>query len=365
MKRVISVALSALVAIFLGVACEWVLLTGSTPYAVASAVAQSRPAPVVHYARPDFQTGVVFARWGTNAYTSTDPNWAIGLSEIQQQTAARWIEVTVNFFQPASTSTQVEVSRITPGVASLAEGIRTAKARGYHVFVVPEITVAQVGWSGLIHFSTPEDTAAWFQHYWQVLKPYLQAASAAGADQFSLGTEYQTLEFAAPALWNQLIEEAHAVFAGALTYDVNFTSLSDPLHAWMLNPDLTYIGVSEYQPLTHYSQWLDPSILPDLWNTEILSGLDQFAARLGKPVVLSEIGYRNSADALYNPWQSFSKSPPDPTEQAAAYNAALTNVIGDPYIAGIYFWGWSIPVFQPNWQPAAKVLRQWYTSPQS
>ncbi len=79
--------------------------------------------------------------------------------------------------------------------------------------------------------------------------------------------------------------------------------------------------------------------------------------------MLSEIGYRNSADALYQPWQWKSSAPPDPDLQAAAYEAALQNIIRDPYIAGAFFWGWSVPAFAPNWLPAAQTLHRWYTLP--
>lgn len=360
-----SIALSALLAISLGVACEWVLLTGSTPQAVASAVAQSLPSPTVQFARPDFQTGVVFPRWGNSAYGALDANYGIGLAEIKQQTAARWLEITIDLYQPANTSTQVGTSKVTPTIASLAEGVRLARARGFHVFVSPEITVGTGGWAGVIHFHTLADTAAWFHNYWHLLQPYMVAAGAAGAEQFALGTEYYTLEYAAPALWNQLIDQARAVFPGMLTYNMNFTSLTNPSQPWMRNPNLSFLGVSEYQPLTRFSQWLDPAVMSELWNTEVRAGLDQFAAQVGKPLVLSEIGYRNSADTGYRPWYSTSNAPPDPQEQAGAYNAALTNVIGDPYIGGIYFWGWSVPKYEPNWLPAAGVMHQWYSSPQS
>jgi hypothetical protein len=54
--------------------------------------------------------------------------------------------------------------------------------------------------------------------------------------------------------------------------------------------------------------------------------------------------------------------PSDPEEQAAAYNAALANALVDPHITGIFFWGWSIPLFEPNYKPAAAVLYKWFTS---
>src|SRR5215472_9601480 len=97
--RLVNGVLIALLIITGGVGIEWLLLTGSTPQSVIAALQQpSRPVPVV-YSRPLFQTRVVFPRWGNNAYTSSDPNHSIGLSDIQKQTAARWIELTVNLYQ--------------------------------------------------------------------------------------------------------------------------------------------------------------------------------------------------------------------------------------------------------------------------
>jgi hypothetical protein len=95
--------------------------------------------------------------------------------------------------------------------------------------------------------------------------------------------------------------------------------------------------------------------------------LDAFSLQLRKPMIISEIGYRNSADTLYNSWLPYSTlSRPDPAEQAAACNAALANVIPDPHIAGIFFWGWDgVDSFKLAGQPAVGVLNHWYTSPQS
>ena len=45
---------------------------------------------------------------------------------------------------------------------------------------------------------------------------------------------------------------------------------------------------------------------------------------------------------------------------------SLVNVIPDPHIAGIFFWGWDgVGGFKLSGQPAANMLRNWYNSPQS
>ena len=325
------------------------------------------PSPEVRPRRPTFQTGMIFPQWGTNAYDTTDTNWQIGLKDIEKQTGAQWIEVPINFYQSSVTSTQVTTTSITPTPAAMAAGISTARAKHFHVFVVPLLSAGgTLTWAGSIQFADPRLLQAWFDSYWQALKPYAIAAAQAGAEQLAIGTEMEKLQYIQPSYWTQLIERVHQVFPGQITYDMNWSSLYNPLPSWMSNPLLATIGVSVYIPLTDTQQRLDPAVLPSLWRANIEKLLDTLALKIGHPVIISEIGYRNSAYALYRPWQRDAiaqAEPPDTQEQAAAYDAALQDVLTDPNITGIYFWAWSVPLFQPNWKPAAKVLFKWYTSP--
>jgi len=355
--------MTTLLLIALGVSFEWLMLTNSSPQSVIAAIRGPLPPPVIHYQRPTFQMGVVFPQWGADAYSASNHNYAFGLGEIQQQTAARWVEIPVNLDQTTPNSTQVGAVSYTPTPQSVYDGIRTAHKMGYRVFVVPLLSVGKNIWSGYVHLSSAAETQAWFESYWRAYAPYIAAAQRAGADQLAIGTEFTMLEQAPPSLWNTLIARAHAVFHGRLTYDMNWSTLDAQPPSWMLNPALTTIGVSEYLSLAPNRQRLDPALMPGLWKQIVRRRLDQLALRLGKQVFISEIAYRNSADTGYYPFVATTTAPADPVEQAAAYNAALQNAIADPLIGGIYFWGWSIPNFGPNWLPAAQTMRHWYTSP--
>ena len=159
--------------------------------------------------RADFQTGVIFPQWGSIAYSAKDRNWQVGLHEIQQQTAAQWIGLAINLYQPSLISTQVQANNQAPPTPqAMIEGIRAARAMGYHVFVFPQLTVAgPVSWSGNIQFPTQQLAQAWFNSYWLSYKPYVEAAAQAGAEELAVGSEYELLQPAAPALWNQLGSE--------------------------------------------------------------------------------------------------------------------------------------------------------------
>ncbi len=377
----------AFILMMLGVLLQGLLLSGHIPfvhlsqfrshatplpfqqYQTVVASRDQNTTPVLRMQRPNFQTGMIFPQWGTNAYDSTDKNWQVGLNDIENQTSAQWIELPINLYQSSVTSTQVTVSDMTPTPNAVATGIRTAQARYYHVFIVPLLSVGgTLTWSGSIQFSTTQHMQLWFDSYWQALQPYVVAAAQAGAEELAIGTELEKLQLAPATLWNQLIERVHQIFPGKLTYDLNWSSLYYQIPPWMHNPLLTAVGVSVYIPLTDTPQRLDPAILPGLWQEKIGKLLDSFSIQLTKQVFISEIGYRDSAFALYRPWERDTQAqaqPADPEEQAAAYDAALMNVIVDPHIIGVYFWAWSVPLFEPNWKPAAKILYKWYTSPQA
>jgi hypothetical protein len=353
---------------------QWLLIGGANPFerfdpdsTARNGTARVTPAPIIvnlvgHHAK--FQLGMVFPRWGSDAYSTKDLDWQNGLVDIYHQTRSQWIEMIVNLYQDSLTSTDVQVkSEMAPTPAALAEGIRMAHIMGYRVFVSVLLSVGGADpWAGSIHFSSPEQEQAWFTSYGKAVAPFVVAANQARAEQFAIGTEYEKLQQASPILWEQLISQFHHSFHGRLTYNINWSSLTEPIPSWMRNPNLVTIGVSVYIPLTDQAVRLNPATLPTLWRQKVKNALDTYAIQIGRPVLISEIGYRNRADALYDPWLRTTKAPVDPKEQAAAYSAALQNVIGDPHITGIFFWAWSFPVFQPNGLPTCKVMRQWYSS---
>jgi hypothetical protein len=324
--------------------------------------------PQVQYKRPDFETGIVFPQWKPDGYGA---NWQQQLPTIQTQSGARWMEMTIFLSQATNNSTQVRTNQSAPTPQSFASGIKAAREQGYHVFVVPLMGVDSPAnqWAGTIQFSNYQDEAQWFDSYWKTYQPYVEAAAQNGADQLAIATEMVLLQQSAPApLWNTLISRIHSVFPGTLTYDMDWSSLGQATPSWMSNSLLPMIGISEYLQLANDQTRVAPKEMPGLWKTIVKTALDNFSLKVGKPLIISEIGYRNTADALYHPWARYSTgSPPDPEEQAAACDAALINVIPDKHIVGIFFWGWDeVQGFKLSGQPAAlAVLNKWYTSPQS
>ena|SRR5438552_9148320 len=315
-----------------------------------------------------FQMGVSFPDWGTMGYGESDVKWLTELPVMQTKTAACWIEMPVLFEQATRTSTAVMAGPKTPSLSSFTYGIQRAHSLGYHIFVTPLFGVGDTeGWAGVIHFSTVEQEQQWFDSYWQALKPYALAAAQVGVEQFAIGTECVWLEQNAPSsLWNKLIAELRSVFPGKITYDMDWSSLQTHPPAWMHNSTLNTIGVSTYLPLTDTPQRVDPKQIFGLWKQRVKQAIDNFSEEVGKSMVLSEIGYPNSTDSLYHPWESHSTAPADQEEQAAAVGAALANIIPDQHVLGTFFWGWdNTGDFDLHSVQAATVILKYYQSLQA
>jgi hypothetical protein len=342
-------------------------LVRATPIPTATATPIPTPtATPIPFARPEVEAGVTFPHWSTTAYGPTDTDWARGLEDIRQQTGARWLGMVVDFYQNGYGSTDVFAGSGTPTPEALAGGIMLARQEGFQVYVMPLLTVLNVpnDWGALVHFDDPNQAAAWFDGYWKAFEPYAQAAALAGAAQLSIGHEYGGMETAPTALWESFIARVHAVFPGQLTYDINWSTVWSPPYPWMLDPLLSYLGISEYMPLTNGPNALSVAQMSAFWQHTLLPLLDKLSTAAHKPIVLSEIGYRNTSDSLYQPWVWQTSAPADPQLQADAYRAAALAVFSDPHVDGIFFYAWENGQFAPSPQAAA-TLHDLYLSPQA
>ena len=313
----------------------------------------------------EFQMGIAFPDWGTTAYGESDTKWLTELPGMQAGTAGCWVEMPVLLHQDSLTSTAVVQGDPTASLPSFSYGIQYARSLGLHVFVTIQLQSAgSEPWAALVNFSTFTQEQQWFDSYWQTVMPYAAAAQQYGVEQFAIGTEYRWLEQNAPSsLWNGLINKLSQVYHGTITYDMDWSSLWYSPPSWMHNPILKMIGISSYAPLVNYAVRVDPAQMRNLWARKSQRDLDNFSIAVGKPILLSEIGFPNCQVALYQPWNSSCTAPQDQQEQASATDAALANIIPDQHILGTFFWGWdNTRDFNLINVQAASVILKYYKS---
>jgi hypothetical protein len=102
--------------------------------------------------------------------------------------------------------------------------------------------------------------------------------------------------------------------------------------------------------------------------------LSSLASKWRKPILFTEIGYRNLNGANRRPWDWVLDGPANPEEQARSYQAAFEELWGQPWFAGMFWWEWltrpdqgalTDTGYTPHTRPAEAVLKSWYGTQQA
>jgi hypothetical protein len=95
--------------------------------------------------------------------------------------------------------------------------------------------------------------------------------------------------------------------------------------------------------------------------------LDRLARRVGRRVVLTEVGYGSIDGANRRPWDHTATGPVDLAEQRDCYAAFCATAGRAPRLAGVYFWNWfgvggpNDRGYTPRGKPAAHVLAGYFS----
>jgi hypothetical protein len=214
---------------------------------------------------------------------------------------------------------------------ALRTAIRQAHQLGLSVVVKPHIWVPE-SWAGAIEPDTEQSWTIWFNRYAAELERIARIAADEGAEALAIGTEL-TKTTQRPE-WNELITTARAIFPRTLFYIAHNAEEAEAVLFW---PKLDAIGVSLYPALGADD---DRTGRLDIMR-DVAERLDALSARLGKPVLVGEIGLRSAKGAAVKPWESAEErvSPVDLQLQADVLADWLT-ALDRPSIHGVLIWRW-------------------------
>ncbi len=286
-------------------------------------------------------------------------------------TGAEWVSVYVTVYQENINSTAITRTRAdTPSDDDLRHVIAAAHALGLQVMLKPQIDLIQddAHWRGQIgqNFATEAEWQQWFAAYTDMIVHYAELAAATGVEEFTLGTELQSVTHRA-AEWRAIVAEVRAVYGGKVLYAANHSGEETRITWW---DAVDYIGLAAYYELAT-DDTPTVSELQAAWAPH-LQTLGELAARHGKQVIFVEIGYRSLNGAIQRPWCYLCTGPVDLEEQRVGYEALYTSLWHQPWLAGLYWWRWDIEATQsgpcdagysPHGKPAENVLRRWYGAP--
>lgn len=221
--------------------------------------------------------------------------------------------------------------------------LRWSEARRLDVMIKPHLGYwgSSFSWRGEIAFGS--DRAKWarfFDGYERFIFRMAELAEQGGAEWFVVGTELGgTVHH--EARWRAIIAGVRERFSGKLTYAANWDAYRE-VPFW---DALDAVGVQGYFPLT--AKPAADGVADPPTNRQLRRGwealtrrLSEFAARVERPVLFTELGYDATITATSEPWRNGPRSPDGEALQLRAMRVALQSVEDNESILGLFLWKW-------------------------
>ncbi|QXD13831.1 hypothetical protein GQ464_010135 [Rhodocaloribacter litoris] len=252
------------------------------------------------------------------------------------------------------------------GIRDLAGRLR---ARGLGLILKPQLWM-RGAWTADLTFDSEAAWTAWERAYRDFILHYARLAAGTDAALLVVGTELARAVRTREAFWRRLIADVRTLYGGPLTYAANWHDDFEHVPFW---DALDYVGVQAYFPLAETDS---PSLatLRAGWAPH-RAALERIARRTGRPVLLTELGYRSVSYAAAEPWRwpsrdEYGHLAPDFDLQARLFQAFFDACWDAPWLAGVIIWKWQADPgrrprdldFTPQDKPAEQVLRAWFRS---
>jgi hypothetical protein len=286
------------------------------------------------------------------------------------------IELTVRIWtQTGTTDTVIADPAKTESDASLLAGFKTAQAAG--LSVVFKAAVSPLDGTPTSSMA-PSDVSAFFASYKAEIVHLASIAQAGGVTTFAIGNEMSSLTGSQyRGYWTDLISAVRQVYHGELTYAAA-TDEASKVSFW---DQLDTIGVNTYPPLTTsdtptvqdlVNAWnevpANPYYAAAFENKSPVDFLHSLSEQYGKPVLMTEMGYRSIDGTAIEPGSWTINGTPDPAAQADAYKAffQVWTAQGGNWMKGVELWQWDLnnqytsTGYSVMGKPAEAVVSQYF-----
>ncbi len=244
---------------------------------------------------------------------------------------ADWVLLLLTLFVDRVDSSDIERDpRMTVSDARLRETIAHARGLGLEPALMPVVLIRHPGeddWRGTL---APKDPGRFWSEYDEWMQHYLDLARETGVRVFFLGSELCSLEKHA-GVWPRLIANARGRYGGWLGYSVNWDHYTVPSF-W---DELDLAGMTAYFELTEDKD-ADLPKLVEGWR-RVRKELKGASREIGKPILLTELGYPSQDGANTAPWNYFlAKDRLDLEEQADCFRAFAEVMADAPFLSGVF-----------------------------
>jgi hypothetical protein len=255
-----------------------------------------------------------------------------------------------------------------PSQKDLERIFHKAKSRGMGIMLMPIVLLNNSGpkdWRGVI---APPSWDNWFASYTAYITFMARLAKSCNVDIFCVGSELLSTE-PFRERWIDTVAQIKLNYQGKLTYSANWDHYDPDKGGPTFWDQLDYIGMNNYNDLASAPgaplDELDKAWIP------IKKNVLDFAARLNKPFMFTEVGWHNLKNTIPEPWNYVAQDPIDHSEQERAFQSFVDTWTGVPnkQFMGAFVWEW-----RPGGKPtdhgsyslqgtaSLDIVKKWMTS---
>lgn len=278
------------------------------------------------------------------------------------QMGCRWVDVVINARQQNIKATRMTfLKSATLSPPRIRKLLRYAHQLGIRTMLMPIVLLDHATgdqWRGAIE---PTNWPEWFASYRRYIVTIAGWAQRCHVAIFSVGSELISSE-KFTGQWDRLIAAVRRVYRGKLTYSANWDHYTR-VGFWHR---LDYIGMNSYYDLARRNQPPVQHVMAR-W-IPIKARMMRFSQTIGKPVLITEIGWDNLQNTLRKPWDYVGVGKIDPQIQLIAYEAFVRVWRDLPvkHFAGAFIWEWypgSKPTdygsYSLQGEPALNLVEHW------
>ena len=313
---------------------------------------------------PVWQKGVGYMSWDMTRYETPGSDEA--LKELKDL-GVEWVAISTTWYLDSAKDLYIRPQANSPNKKSLGHVIDAAHRLGLRVMLKPHIDIVEKTgpeWRGQIGYDTEENWQIWLKQYKSFLLYHAGLAEEHDVELLCVGTELVKTTHREKE-WRDLIAGARKVFSGPMTYAAHWEYEYKDIKFW---DALDYAGVDAFFPL---SEKKNPTL------EEIKSGwpkwvgeLEEWQARIQKPVIFTEVGYRSADWAAAYPWVYWREAEVDLQQQVDCTQALMETFWDKEWFYGTYWWHWEANIlaggphdknYTPQDKPAKDILIDWYS----
>lgn len=314
--------------------------------------------------KSEFQKGMNYVTFSKERLSTNDSDASL---KALSRTGVRWVAIIVTWYQESCSSTSIFPTKMSPSDESVIHAIDTIHSLGMRVMLKPHIELVDTSggsWRGEISCAK-DDWDAWFDSYAMFVTHYAKIAQEHKVEIFCVGTELTSVAVMKKSSWKEkIIGPARGIYGGPLIYAANWDEEYRNVVFW---DDMDYIGIDAYFPLSDKDRPTYDEIVKG-WE-EWAKDIEEFQARVDKPIVFTEAGYCSAPGTTKIPWEEVAKGGVDMQLQADCYRALLETFWKKRWFYGVYWWKWGTSVkfggpsnrgFTPQNKTAQDVIKKWY-----